>query len=107
MFIGQQREGFSRIGAYFYKGRFYATGLGHFLSADSSTADGLDRYAYVRFNPLRYNDPTGHHDRKITLTRGGGGCPGSNACTCGRSRTGTGRCETRDARALRHRLLAA
>ncbi len=60
MFTGQQREGFSRIGAYFYKGRFYATGLGHFLSADSSTADGLDRYAYVRFNPLRYNDPTGH-----------------------------------------------
>ncbi|MBI5285181.1 MAG: RHS repeat-associated core domain-containing protein [Chloroflexi bacterium] len=60
MFTGQQREGYSRIGAYFYKGRFYATGLGHFLSADSSTADGLDRYAYVRFNPLRYNDPTGH-----------------------------------------------
>ena len=60
MFTGQQREGFSRIGAWLYKGCFHATGLGHFLSADSSTADGLDRYAYVRFNPLRYTDPKGH-----------------------------------------------
>jgi RHS repeat-associated protein len=59
-FTGQRREGFSRLGAYFYHARFYATGLGHFLSADTSAADGLDRYAYVRFNPLRYSDPSGH-----------------------------------------------
>jgi RHS repeat-associated protein len=58
-FTGQRREGFSRLGAYFYNARFYATGLGHFMSADTVSTDGLDRYAYVRFNPLRYNDPSG------------------------------------------------
>jgi len=59
-FTGQRREGGSRLGAYFYNARFYATGLGHFMSADTSSADGLDRYAYVRFNPLLYSDPSGH-----------------------------------------------
>jgi RHS repeat-associated protein len=59
-FTGQRREGGSRLGAYFYHARFYATGLGHFLSADTVSTDGLDRYAYVRFDPLRYVDPSGH-----------------------------------------------
>ena len=59
-FTGQRREGGSRLGAYFYNARFYATGLGHFLSADTATTDGLDRYAYVRFNPMLYTDPSGH-----------------------------------------------
>jgi RHS repeat-associated protein len=59
-FTGQRREGGSRLGAYFYNARFYATGLAHFMSADTVSTDGLDRYAYVRFNPMRYNDPTGH-----------------------------------------------
>jgi RHS repeat-associated protein len=59
-FTGQRREGGSRLGAYFYNARFYATGLGHFMSADTMSTDGLDRYAYVRFNPLRYSDPSGH-----------------------------------------------
>ncbi len=44
--------------------RFYSTRLGRFLSADPlvvSPGDpqALDRYAYVRNNPLRYVDPTG------------------------------------------------
>jgi len=72
-FTGQRREGGSRLGAYFYNARFYATGLGHFLSADTVSADGLDRYAYVRFNPLRYVDPTGHG---VT----GGGDSGEGSC---------------------------
>ena len=44
--------------------RFYSAALGRFLSADPLVvAPGdpqmLDRYAYVRNNPLRYVDPTG------------------------------------------------
>ncbi len=61
-FTGQRREGSSRLGAYFYNARFYATGLAHFMSADSSSKDGLDRYAYARFNPILYSDPTGNDD---------------------------------------------
>jgi len=33
--------------------------LGRFLSADTDTTDGYNRFAYVRNNPVRYNDPTG------------------------------------------------
>ena len=44
--------------------RFYSAALGRFLSADPLVvAPGdpqmLDRYAYVRNNPLRYVDPSG------------------------------------------------
>jgi hypothetical protein len=46
------------------RARFYSTKLGRFLSADPlvvSPGDPqmLDRYAYVRNNPLRYVDPSG------------------------------------------------
>ena len=34
-------------------------GLGRFASADT-VLDGLNRYSYVRGNPLRFIDPTGH-----------------------------------------------
>lgn len=47
------------LGAYFYRARFYSPVTGRFLSADRKTSDGLNRYAYARNNPLRYNDPTG------------------------------------------------
>jgi RHS repeat-associated protein len=69
-FTGQRREGGSRLGAYFYHARFYATGLGHFLSADTASTDGLDRYAYAGFNPVRYSDPSGH----VWTSDGGGSC---------------------------------
>jgi RHS repeat-associated protein len=45
---------------YDYGARLYDACTGRFLSADTSTQDGLNRYAYVRNNPLRFNDPTGH-----------------------------------------------
>jgi RHS repeat-associated protein len=69
-FTGQRREGGSRLGAYFYNARFYATGLGHFMSADTVSTDGLDRYAYAGFNPMRYSDPSGH----VWTSDGGGSC---------------------------------
>jgi hypothetical protein len=49
---------------YNYKARFYSTTLGRFVSADSIvpevSGDGLNRFAYVVNNPIRWNDPTGH-----------------------------------------------
>jgi hypothetical protein len=47
------------LGLYNYKARFYSTTLGRFASADTVTLDGLNRYAYVKNNPVRWNDPTG------------------------------------------------
>jgi len=53
-------EGF---GLLYYGARFYDPAIGRFISADSITpggVQGLDRYAYVSNNPLRYVDPSGH-----------------------------------------------
>jgi RHS repeat-associated protein len=52
-----QRE-MSGIGLYYYRARWFDPALGRFVQAD--TAGAGDRYAYVRNNPIRYSDPTGH-----------------------------------------------
>jgi RHS repeat-associated protein len=62
-FTGQREE--AALGLYFYNARWYDPVLGHFLSPDTVVPDpgnALDyhRYAYVRFNPLKYTDPSGH-----------------------------------------------
>jgi hypothetical protein len=43
------------LGLYDNEARFYDPTLGRFISQD------LNRYSYVRNNPLRYTDPTGHY----------------------------------------------
>jgi RHS repeat-associated protein len=53
------------LGIYHYNARFYDLGLGRFLSADTMLPDAgnsqsYDRFAYVKNNPILYNDPTGH-----------------------------------------------
>jgi RHS repeat-associated protein len=58
-FTFKEREG-DNSGLYDYGARMYDPMIGRWLSSDSSDADGLNRYAYVRNNPLRYIDPTGH-----------------------------------------------
>ena len=73
-FTGQQEEG-TDFGLYNYGARFYSTKLGRFLSADPLVVKPgdpqlLDRYAYVRNNPLRYVDPSG-----IPATPPGGRVP--------------------------------
>ena len=47
-------------GFYDYGARLYNPATGRWLSPDDETTDGLNRYAYVRNNPLYYRDPTGH-----------------------------------------------
>ncbi|GIV70763.1 RHS repeat-associated core domain-containing protein [Caldilinea sp.] len=61
-FTGQREE--AALGLYYYNARWYDPALGHFLSPDSimpEAGNALDyhRYAYVRFNPLKYTDPSG------------------------------------------------
>jgi RHS repeat-associated protein len=61
-FTGQREE--AALGLYFYNARWYDPALGHFLSPDTVVPDpgnALDyhRYAYVRFNPLKYEDGSG------------------------------------------------
>jgi RHS repeat-associated protein len=62
-FTGQQE--IATIGLYFYNSRFYDAALGRFISPDTVIPDmgnplDFDRYGYVRNNPLKYSDPTGH-----------------------------------------------
>jgi RHS repeat-associated protein len=60
LYTGQQIEpSTTGLGLYNYKARFYSTTLGRFLSPDTLVVDGLNRYTYVKNNPMRYNDPTG------------------------------------------------
>jgi RHS repeat-associated protein len=60
---GQRLEG--SVGLYDYNARYYSPLFGRFLSPDSivpnpANPQDFNRYAYVRNNPLRYTDPSGH-----------------------------------------------
>ena len=60
-YTGQRQEAAQPgLGLYDYRARYYSTLMGRFVSADPVAKDGLNRYAYVLDNPLRYVDPTGH-----------------------------------------------
>ena len=52
-------------GLMYYHARYYHPGLGRFVSADSIVPEpgnpqSLNRYAYVKNNPMKYVDPSGH-----------------------------------------------
>ena len=62
LYTGQRQETF---GLYDYRARYYHPALGRFISADPLVPEpgnpqALNRYAYVRNNPLKYTDPSGH-----------------------------------------------
>jgi RHS repeat-associated protein len=62
-FTGQKQDG---TGLLYYNARYYDPALGTFISPDTLVPDpGLvldyNRYMYVRGNPLRYTDPSGHY----------------------------------------------
>jgi len=64
-FTGQRSEEATLGSLYDYGARFYSPAVGRFVSADTMVPDlsnpqDLNRYAYVRNNPLRFNDPSGH-----------------------------------------------
>jgi RHS repeat-associated protein len=77
LFTGQQREPRweSALGLYNYGARFYSTLMGRFVSADPLVASPgdpqmLNRYAYVRNNPLIFVDPTGMSSDLAELAHG-------------------------------------
>jgi RHS repeat-associated protein len=62
-FTGQRFE--AAVGLYDYGARWYHPDLGHFLTPDGLVPDAYDsqslnRYAYVRNNPINKIDPTGN-----------------------------------------------
>ncbi|MFA6135142.1 MAG: RHS repeat-associated core domain-containing protein, partial [Phycisphaerae bacterium] len=65
-------------GLYNYRNRYYHPGLGRFLARDpAGYGDGMNLYAYVRNNPLRYTDPDGLTSRSSLLGTSIGGSLGS------------------------------
>jgi RHS repeat-associated protein len=63
LFTGQREM--AGLGIYHYGARFHSTKLGRFLSADTivpgyANPQNLNRYSYVRGNPIKYIDPSGH-----------------------------------------------
>jgi RHS repeat-associated protein len=67
-FTGQQYD--IETGLYYYRARYYNPILGRFIQADTIVQDPFDpqswnRYAYVRNNPLKYVDPSGHFELDI------------------------------------------
>ena len=61
-YTGQERD---ESGLYYYGARYYDAALGRFLAADSVLPDVYDpqvlnRFAYVRNNPMKLVDPDGH-----------------------------------------------
>src|SRR6188474_1487363 len=63
LFTGQREM--AGLGIYHYGARFYSPKLGRFLSPDTivpgyANPQDLNRFSYVRNNPLKYTDPTGH-----------------------------------------------
>jgi RHS repeat-associated protein len=58
-FTGREFDSESHL--YYYRARYYAPGIGRFLSADPIGFDSKDSnfYRYVFNNPLKYTDPQG------------------------------------------------
>ncbi len=62
-FTGQKLD--ASDGLMYYGARYYDAALGRFISADTIVPNiynpqDLNKYSYVRNNPLKYTDPTGH-----------------------------------------------
>ncbi len=62
-FTGQEYD--QETGLYYFRSRYYDPDLGRFIQPDSIVPNvgdpqSLNPYAYVRNNPLKYADPSGH-----------------------------------------------
>ena len=47
-------------GQYYLRARYYDPQVGRFTQEDTYRGDGLNLYAYVANNPVKYVDPSGH-----------------------------------------------
>jgi RHS repeat-associated protein len=79
-YTGQRAEG---TGLVDYGARFYDPSLGRWISPDALIPDpgnslDFDRYQYVRGNPLKYVDPSGHMQACADGDEGGGCGNGAN-----------------------------
>jgi len=55
-YTGRENDG----GLYYYRARYYSSGLKRFISEDPmGLSEGLNEYAYVYGNPIRFSDPEG------------------------------------------------
>jgi len=55
------REFDKETNQYYYRARYYDSTIGRFLSEDSvAFREGVNFYRYVRNNPTRFTDPSGH-----------------------------------------------
>ncbi|MDF2822196.1 MAG: wapA3, partial [Clostridiales bacterium] len=55
-----------QTGLYFANARYYIAEVGRFAEEDVYKGDGLNRYVYVRSNPLRYVDRSGYSSSEGT-----------------------------------------
>jgi RHS repeat-associated protein len=63
-FTGKERD--DESGLYYHGARYYAAWLGRWTAADPiGIGDGLNRFGYVRGNPINFNDPTGNFSAPI------------------------------------------
>jgi RHS repeat-associated protein len=72
-YTGQRWE--AGIGLYDYNARYYDPALGRFVQADSvvpsmESPQDFNRYSYVRGNPLKYVDPSGHEPITVIIAIG-------------------------------------
>lgn len=64
-YTGKERD--EETGLYYYGARYYPPWLARWTACDSSRADGLNRYTYVRCNPTTFNDPDGRKAEDIEV----------------------------------------
>lgn len=69
------QESDNETGLMYYGARYYNASIGRFVQPDSMLPDMYDpqeinRYAYVKNNPLKYTDPTGHCATGIVIDTG-------------------------------------
>ncbi|CAM1364346.1 S8 family serine peptidase [Tenacibaculum xiamenense] len=62
-YTGKEKD--EDTGLYYYEARYYGSSIGRFASRDNWSGDitdpqTLNKYTYVRNNPVNYNDPTGN-----------------------------------------------
>ncbi|MBL8991955.1 MAG: RHS repeat-associated core domain-containing protein, partial [Spirochaetia bacterium] len=74
-FTGQELD--SDTGLYYYGFRYFDANSGRFISSDTIidgvfNTQGFNRYSYVKNNPLRYSDPSGHSAEDGMGGEGGG-----------------------------------